>query len=324
MSDLVERYVHQVGRDLPRAERSDIEAELRSQIHDQLDDRFGPEPTPAEIAAVLRDLGAPRRLAASYNRDQYLIGPALYPTMMMVLRHGWLLVPAIVLFLHVFGLVIAPQPVSLTRLLLEPAWAALQAALIFSAVVVLIFALIQRLGGTGEPNAEAFNPTDLPEVDDPRSVERLAVTFSIAFGIVVMLLLAYFLSVGGLTLRFIPGNPGEVIPAPTGWMLVLLASGVGLILVHLAALHRNHWTMASWLLQAVLQMVGVVSLYFVLWRPLFERLVQSNPALGDVSLAEIIVVISGILTVLNEGSHLVKLWTYSPAEPLPNAPNTSP
>ena len=106
MTELVERYVHQVGRYLPPKERAEIEAELRSQIEDQLDDRFGGSPSPAEVALVLKELGEPRRMAASYGSEQYLVGPDLYPYMMGVLRYGWVLVPAIVVFLTLFGAIV--------------------------------------------------------------------------------------------------------------------------------------------------------------------------------------------------------------------------
>ena len=55
--------------------RDSIEAELRSQIQDQLEDRYGDDPTEAEVAAVLAELGDPRRMAASYGGEQYLVGP---------------------------------------------------------------------------------------------------------------------------------------------------------------------------------------------------------------------------------------------------------
>ena len=57
MSDLVERYVHQVGRHVPQKERAEIQAELRSQILDQLDDRYEGAPTADNVADVLRELG---------------------------------------------------------------------------------------------------------------------------------------------------------------------------------------------------------------------------------------------------------------------------
>ena len=37
--DLIERYVHAVGRQLPRRNRGDIQAELQSTLVDMLEDR---------------------------------------------------------------------------------------------------------------------------------------------------------------------------------------------------------------------------------------------------------------------------------------------
>ena len=101
MSDLVERYVHQVGRYLPQKERGEIQEELRSQIHDQLEDRFGDKATQDDVAAVLKELGDPKSMAVSYAGEQYLIGPTLYPIMMMVLQRGWVIVPFVVVIVHV-------------------------------------------------------------------------------------------------------------------------------------------------------------------------------------------------------------------------------
>ena len=70
MSELVERYVHQVGRYLPNKEREEIQAELRSQIQDQLDDRYEGAPTETDVAAVLKELGDPRRM-----NQQQDVGP---------------------------------------------------------------------------------------------------------------------------------------------------------------------------------------------------------------------------------------------------------
>ena len=82
MSELIERYVHQVGRYLPSKERAEIQAELRSQIQDQLEDRYEGAPTQTDVAAVLKELGDPRRMAASYGGEQYLVGPDLYPCLL--------------------------------------------------------------------------------------------------------------------------------------------------------------------------------------------------------------------------------------------------
>ena len=52
--NLIDRYVNEVGRHLPRKNRSDIQAELRSLLMDALEDRAGLEPTEPEIVECVR------------------------------------------------------------------------------------------------------------------------------------------------------------------------------------------------------------------------------------------------------------------------------
>ena len=311
MTDLVERYMHQVGRYLPPKERAEIEAELRSQIQDQLDDRYPEMPTQAEVAAVLAELGHPYLIAASYSGDQYLVGPDLYPFMRMVLRYGWVLVPAIVAFLNIFGALTAQAPVAIGEWLVNILITIIESTLIFSAVVVLIFAFIQRVKHEIEKEQEPFNPLNLPEVDDPGVVDRVEEAFGLAFGTVITLAFIYFLRVGGLTLRFDLANPGEVIPVPTFWLVLLIMDVLAQLIVNVVVLLRNRWTIGLMLTQAVLEVFGMICLYFVVLLPILTRV---NPNLANV--AEIIVIILAVLNLLNRGSKLVGLLNYRQAAPL--------
>jgi hypothetical protein len=314
VAELVERYVHQVGRYLPPKERAEIEAELRSQIQDQLDDRYGGSPSQGEIASVLAEFGHPYMVATSYSADKYLVGPLLYPYMMMVLRYGWLLVPATVVFLSVFGALIAPQPRPLPGLVIETVIAVVQATLIFSAVVVLFFALIQHSHLKINAKDELFNPLDLPKVDDPAAVDRFETAFGIAFGTVVTLVLLYWLQVGGLTLRFNLSDPGEVIPVPIPWLILLIVAGTAMILLHLPVLRRNRWDVGTWLAQTVLEVFGAICFYFAVTKPFFERLLTANPDLKNIAPIargpEIIAIIFAVVTLIGGGTRLVKLWNY--------------
>jgi hypothetical protein len=83
--NLIDRYVHEVGRYLPRKNKADIQAELRSLLVDTLEDRASGEPTEADIVAVLEEFGPPKKVAASYFPEgQYLVGPTLYPVFKLV------------------------------------------------------------------------------------------------------------------------------------------------------------------------------------------------------------------------------------------------
>ncbi len=314
-NELIERYVHHMGHFLPQTERAEIEAELRSQIYDQLEDRYGEAPTVDEVTAMLLELGAPRRVAASYTQDQYLIGPELYPIMMFVLRYSWLLVPTVIGFLHLFGMLIVGQPVTIVSLIIEPALAALQATLIFSALVVLVFALIERSGKQVE--LEPFNPLELPQVGDPTVMDRFEAPMGVVVGTLVLLIFIYFLRVGGLTLRFNLNDPGEVIPVPAPWLVLLILFSGAQVILHLFMIGRKRWSISMWLTQTLFEVAGTVCLYFAILNPFFDRVITANPALTGIAFAEIIAVALALITLLSKGTKLITLWNYQTSDTAP-------
>jgi len=313
MANLVERYIHQVGRYLPPKERAEIEAELRSQIQDQMDDRFEGTPSQEDIAAVLLELGDPRQMAVSYSSDKYLVGPELYPFMMLVLRYGWLLIPAMVIFLNIFGVLTSTQRPALFGWLIETLLAVLQTGFIFTGVVVIFFAAVQHSGEEIEKKQE-FNPLNLPEVDDPAAVDRTEATIGVAFGLFGMLVLLFFLRVGGLTLRFNLSDPGEGIPAPAVWLLLSFIVVFVMVILNFLALRRSRWSFGMLLAQTILEVFGSICMYFAVYVPVYERIIASNPSLATVpfvdKVPQMIAVIIALLALLDKGIQLVRIWNY--------------
>ena len=310
MNELVERYVHQVGRRLNKGERAEIEKELRSLIQDQLDDRYGGEASEAEVAAVLLELGDPRKMAASYSRERYLVGPMLYPTMMRVLQQGWLLVPTVVVLLSVLEAVGNNADQSLVGLFFEALVSVVEFTLYFSAVVVLIFALMER-NGMDMNYVDPFDPLKLPPVDDPGSFDRFEVAFGQAFGTFVALVFLYFLSVGGLTLRFNLSEPGDVIPVAREWLALMVVVAIAQVVVHLVVMRRNRWNVPLAVTQLGLEMVGAVALYYALLLPVQERLLESAPHLANIpfvsSSAAIVAVFMTVTVLLDQGRLVARL-----------------
>lgn len=216
-SDLIDRYVKHVGRHLPKAERADVEDELQSLIEEQLADRHGATPTAAEITALLRELGEPWRIAASYNADRHLIGAELYPPTISVLRYGWLVVPVMTSFISVLSAAAAP-PFDLAAVIVRTIAAVAILTAAFTGVVVVVAALIESALREGRLRAPSFDPAVLPAIDDPLAVERTELIFSVVFGAFWTLLFAHFLAVGGLTLRFDQLPPPDLIPVPRAWL----------------------------------------------------------------------------------------------------------
>ena len=87
--ELLDRYLAAVKKHLPWERQDDIIAELRANLEAQLEDKeaeLGRPLTKEEAEEWLKQIGPPIQVAARYQRQQYLIGPAVFPTYWYVLR----------------------------------------------------------------------------------------------------------------------------------------------------------------------------------------------------------------------------------------------
>ena len=101
-NEMIDRYIHEVGRHLPRKQRTDITLELRTLIQDALDaetEAGAGEPTTKMTAAVLQEFGEPEEIAAKYRPQRHLIGPALFP----IYRSGISIAIIVITALHALG-----------------------------------------------------------------------------------------------------------------------------------------------------------------------------------------------------------------------------
>jgi hypothetical protein len=80
--DLVDRYVYAVKRYLPAGQQDDIANELTDDILSQIKDKeeeIGRPLDESEQETILKPYGHPYLLAMRYRRQQYLIGPSIFP-----------------------------------------------------------------------------------------------------------------------------------------------------------------------------------------------------------------------------------------------------
>ena len=144
--ELLDRYLQAVRFWLPKAQQEDIIAELSSDLRSQIDDReteLGRPIDNAELEVILRRCGSPILVASRYRPQTQLIGPALFPIYLFVLKVVllWILVP---MFLVIVGpAMIVPSSDRLAAFF--ETWSALSSALFISAAVItLVFAVIER------------------------------------------------------------------------------------------------------------------------------------------------------------------------------------
>jgi hypothetical protein len=181
--DLVDTYVTEIGRRLPRKTRSDIQAELHSSLQDMLEERSQKTGKPLDeemILEVLKEYGSPEKVAATYQGERYLIGPRLYPIFMLVLR----IVLIVTGVLAVIGLGIAFSHYSgslrnITETILKAIADYGTSVMVALGNIVFIFAILEwalfRAGGKveikGFPVEKEWDPRTLTKVSTPNQVK---------------------------------------------------------------------------------------------------------------------------------------------------------
>jgi hypothetical protein len=169
MTTLTDRYIFAVQRSLPEAQRADIDRELRGTIADAVDAKIeaGSKPDAAEREALL-DLGDPYKLAWGYaDRPLQLIGPALFPDYVRLLR---------LLYVVVLPIVVASVTVALLLANsldgdsdgVRSAIGGIVATAIGVAVhlgfwTTLVFAVLERTTPQGKPLTK-WDPATLPQL----------------------------------------------------------------------------------------------------------------------------------------------------------------
>src|SRR5580692_11792483 len=161
-TDLIDRYLNAVKFWLPGKQHKDILAEIAEDLHSQIDEResaLGHPMDEADLVALLKQRGAPMRVASGYIPDHRLINPAMLPLYRLVLKIVllWVMAPtfAIVFIAPVFDSA-RPGP-ALLRFFVE----AFRALFLVIGIVTTVFALLDRYHTKW---VDKWDPRKLPRV----------------------------------------------------------------------------------------------------------------------------------------------------------------
>jgi len=193
--ELIERYVNEVGRRLPKGKRDDICKELRSALDDALEGRSFGEPSESDIIAVLNEFGSPQAVATSYSGDRYLIGPELYPQFIATLRIVMTVLAGLVVLGSAIPLITSLSgPENFTMKLAGLMNGLVDSAITSLGIVVIVFVIFERLDLKFElpDKKKLWNPKDLPAVRDLDIVGRFDSIAAIVFPAIVLFLINRF------------------------------------------------------------------------------------------------------------------------------------
>lgn len=258
--NLIERYVSDVGRRLPKGQRDEVRRELRSALLDAVETSEG-EPTEQRVVEALLRLGPPEAVAASYlPAEQYLIGPELYPHFKRTL--GIVLTVLLALLVAAFAINLLSGQVASGELggrLLGLVGALFDVLWVAFALVVLIFAGLQRLEVKPDRDAWKWDPRKLPAVRDVDLVGRGEMAFSIVAAGTFLALLYVFRDIIGIAV-----NPGgkllfnDILVRYLPWVSAALLLGMAL---NGYLFWRGRWEWPTRIANFVIDVFGLVVLY---------------------------------------------------------------
>jgi hypothetical protein len=210
-TDLLDRYLQAIGDYLPTSTRDDVLAELRANLLAQFDDRIEELNRPLtepEVAAMIQEHGRPVLVAARYLPQQYLIGPALFPYYLMVLRRAapfallacFLAQSSRLVFAHTFPDVLGTLGLSLAQLFPN------LILILFWITFAFVIAEYVFTHNHAKPLSKTWDPTKLPSVRPQFKGKSRA--SRIADLIVHCLFLTYVLAIPGHLFLFI--GPGVI------------------------------------------------------------------------------------------------------------------
>lgn len=253
--NLIERYIFEVGRYIPRRKRGDILAELRSLLVDTLEDRFGDKPSDAQIGDLLQEFGRPRDVAGSYYpQSQYLVGPALFPLFRMVV---WIVVASVLgaqVLAYGVGMFVAGEVFSP----LEIISSLINSVPISLGWVLITFMILQYFDAKPHLEDEPWDPAKLPEIKPGEEIKLGETIAGLVFSVLVLVLVTFFPQWIG----FITTPGGKFYPNPVVldyllWIQIALAAGT---LLYVYQLWRGRWGLGSRLMWIGLEIYNVVVL----------------------------------------------------------------
>ncbi len=255
---LLDRYIQEVGRHLPRKNRSDIKAELRSSFVDTLEDRFGQEATEEQTSEVLKEFGQPRDVAASYHpQGQYLIGPTLYPIFRMVV---WIVIAAVLgaqILAWGIGLFVDGEAFSVLEMLASLV-ASVPASLGW---IIITFMILQYFDAKPHLENEPWDPTKLPEINTGQDIKRGELIVSLVFSTLILALITLFPQwVGFITT---PGGvfyPNLVI---LEYLVLIQVSLLAHMVLDVYMLWKGQWNMVTRIIKLGLSVYSIVILGFL-------------------------------------------------------------
>jgi hypothetical protein len=326
--NLIDKYIAEIGKNLPRKNRADIEAEIRSTLEDMLEERTqgtGPADE-ATVMQILKEYGAPRGVAAKYKTHQYLVGPRFFSVFEKVIR----IVFAVVTAASLIGLgtslvqtgLTAPEFASAIGKWVGGLFTALIAAF---GNITLIFVIIERTKAAEafEKEVNEWDPKELQREQDPDEVDKADHIATIIFSALALVIFNLYPDL--FSIRYTIDGSWVTIPILTETFFSFLPwiNLMALLQIVFSSfmLGQKYWRPLTRILDIVLHLAGMVLAIVILRTPGITTITsESLASMGIVDgteelaklfnfLPTILIIIIVVATFIIVIKHLIKLFS---------------
>jgi hypothetical protein len=301
--ELLDRYLQAVKKHLPWQRQDDIIAELKANLESQLEDKeaeLGRPLTQGEAEDWLKQLGPPIQVAARYQPQRYLIGPAVFPIYWYVLRLAltWAsIIYSIVVVAQVFGGQVPSGDSLLEAILRVPG-----VLLTTTVWVTLVFAVLEfvathfpeKFKGFPVPSTE-WSPASLPPVEKaaangkkPRSYAQAVaeVIFGFLFLAWLLLIPQHPYLIMGPGAAYLRVSPFQLAPVWAQVFLCLVAVNIVQMGWNVESLLRGRWQRPQPVKNIVIKAIGLIPLAVLLAARDHASVLLKNPLLDQARFGE--------------------------------------
>jgi hypothetical protein len=316
-SNLIDAYVAEIGRRLPRKNRGDIEAEIRSILQDMLDERSQKAGKPVDeemTLEVLKAYGAPEKIAATYQGERYLIGPRMYPTFTLVLRIALVVIGVLALIGLGVALSHTLNPEDAVQTVLNAIGNFLASGMTALGNIVLIFAIIEwalfqagaKVDFKGIPNEKEWDARSLLKTSPSNLVKMGETIAEIVGACVAIIIFNFYPQIIGFGIfsngNWYVGASNAVASTPLlseaffHFVPFLTVLWVLNILLDIALLRKGHWDTITRIFFISLKIVTIAITAAMLAAPSLLAITAASltPALGSAEAAASLVNILNI------------------------------
>lgn len=282
---MIDRYIEEIGQQLPRQGKADILSEIHSLIMDTLEDRSESSDNTFDdtlVTEVLQEFGSPEKMAQQYGKANYLVGPSYFPLYTRILR----IVLTVIVAISLAGFGVALAKTDLTALSLGKTLLEMFASLISSAfqtfgIVTLIFLGIERTTPDHTKTwEERWTPEKLMTNETDNRIKIGEYVAEITFTVIALVVFNFFQRYIGLVSYSATENQWQFIPVLTDtfsrYMPYINGAWIASIILNLYVLNRGKLDMIARWGKVALDATFLFILYAIVVGPPILNLDNTN------------------------------------------------